>query len=116
MTKDDFVEMALKIQDICYQCRLCADCPFSSRDPDDDIYCDITYMWGRPCDWRLDREVVEKLIEENGLAQMADIEELSGFQRRRIWRFVDESDEYKRNRKGEVLRVDFSEKQEKSIT
>ena len=61
------------------------------------------------------REVVEKLIEENGLAQMADIEELSGFQRRRIWRFVDESDEYKRNRKGEVLRVDFSEKQEKSM-
>lgn len=61
------------------------------------------------------REAVEKLIEENGLAQMADIEELSGFQRRRIWRFVDESDEYKRNKKGEVLRVDFSEKQEKSM-
>ena len=56
MTKDEFVEMALKIQDICYQCRFCADCPFSSRDPDDDIYCDITYMWGLPCDWRLDGE------------------------------------------------------------
>lgn len=54
------------------------------------------------------RRVIEELIMEDGYAQMKDIEDESDFGRDRIKRFVDESDEFERDKKGRVSKVRFS--------
>lgn len=50
------------------------------------------------------KRAIDELIGEDGLAQMKDIEDATDLTRQRIKQFIDASDEYQRNQKGQVTR------------
>lgn len=50
------------------------------------------------------QSALERLLEDSAPVRMKDMEEETGFDRKRIKRFIDESDEFGRNDKGELFR------------
>lgn len=49
-------------------------------------------------------DALESLLEESATVRMKDMEDKTGFGRKRIKKFIDESDEFGRNDKGELFR------------
>ena len=58
------------------------------------------------------KSVTESLFEAADMVQIRDIEEQTNLSRNRIKRFIDESDEYRRDNSGKVYKVSLTEKSE----